>query len=181
MEGQNLQNKKIAMIIAFSNFRDEEYFIPKKIFEKAGAEVITVSEKKGTAIGAGGGDTEVDLTFDELNLDGFDAIVFVGGPGSYKYIEDAKVHQVVRKAEEKGKIVAAICIAPAILAKVGVLEKKNATVWSSPLDKSPIKILEENGAVYVDKNVVVDGKIITANGPHAAEEFGEKVLEVLQS
>lgn len=173
-------NKKIALIIAYRNFRDEEYFIPKEIFEKAGLKVITVSEKKGTAIGAGGGDTEVDLTFDELDLDEFDVIVFVGGPGAYKYIEDEKIHQIARSAKNKEKIVAAICIAPAILAKAGVLQGKNATVWSSPLDKNPIKILKENGAIYVDKNVVVDGKIITANGPHAAEEFGKTIVSLLQ-
>lgn len=180
MEGETLQNKKIAMIIAFSNFRDEEYFIPKEIFEEASFEVKTVSTKKGTAIGAGGGDTEVDLTFDELNIDDFDVILFVGGPGAYKYIEDEKAHQIAKEAIEKQKILAAICIAPAILAKAGVLEGKNATVWSSVLDKGPIKILEENGANYVEKDVVVDGKIITANGPHAAREFGEKIVEILK-
>jgi len=46
MEEARSQNKKIAMIIAFSNFRDEEYFIPKEIFEEAGFEVKTVSTKK---------------------------------------------------------------------------------------------------------------------------------------
>ena len=81
---------------------------------------------------------------------------------------------------EKQKILAAICIAPAILAKAGVLEGKNATVWSSVLDKGPIKILEENGANYVEKDVVVDGNIITANGPQAASEFGRKIVEILK-
>ena len=56
-----LEGKKIAMIIAFKDFRDAEYFVPKEIFEKAGAEVKTVSDKLGTAIGADGGDTKVDL------------------------------------------------------------------------------------------------------------------------
>lgn len=179
MKETKSSNKKIAMVVAFSNFRDEEYFIPKEIFEKVGIEVNTVSEKKGIAIGAGGGDTKVDLTLDELNVDEFDAIVFVGGPGAYKYIEEEKAHRIAKEAVEKGKILAAICIAPAILAKAGVLAGKNATVWSSVLDKSPIRLLKENGANYVDKNVVVDGKIITANGPHAAEEFGEKIVELL--
>jgi protease I len=58
------------------------------------------------------------------------------------------------------------------LAKAGVLKGKKATVWSSPMDKSPIKILTQNGAIFENLDVVVDGNIITANGPQAAEEFG---------
>ena len=42
-----------------------------------------------------------------------------------------------------------------------------------------LKILKENGAIYIDENVVVDGKLITANGPIAAEKFGQKILEIL--
>jgi protease I len=65
------------------------------------------------------------------------------------------------------------------LAKAGVLKGKKATVWSSSLDRGPVKILKENGVIYEDKDVVQDGKIITANGPGAAEEFGQKLAEAL--
>jgi protease I len=171
--------RRVAMIIAMRDFRDEEYFIPKEIFEKAGIEVVTVSTEVGIAIGAGGGDTEVNLALEELNVGDFDAIVFVGGPGAYKYIESDLAHQIAKEAISQNKILAAICIAPAILAKAGVLEGKKATVWSSILDKSPIKMLEENGAVYQDRPVVKDGNIITANGPQAAEEFAKTIIEAL--
>jgi putative intracellular protease/amidase len=56
------------------------------------------------------------------------------------------------------------------------LEGKKATLWSSLLDKSAIKVLKERGAEYLDKDVVVDGKIITASDPKAAKEFAEKFL-----
>ncbi|PIP23942.1 MAG: hypothetical protein COX90_02420 [Candidatus Nealsonbacteria bacterium CG_4_10_14_0_2_um_filter_38_17] len=72
-----------------------------------------------------------------------------------------------------------ICIAPAILAKAGVLQGKNATVWSSAMDKSAVKILKDNEAVFEDKPVVAHGKIITASGPAAAEEFGQVIVKVL--
>jgi protease I len=171
--------KKIAMIIAQRDFRDEEYFLPREEFLRAGFEVKTVAKEKGIAIGASGGEANVDLTFGELNVDDFDAVVFVGGPGAYKYVDDPQVHQVAKSAKEKEKVLAAICIAPTILARAGVLEGKKATVWSSVLDKSPIKILEEEGAIYQDRSVVQDEKIITANGPQAAKEFGQKIIEVL--
>lgn len=176
---KTLENKKVAMIIAFKNFRDAEYFIPKEILEGAGAKIITVSTKLGTAIGADGGDTEVDILLENLNPADFDAIVFIGGPGCLQYLDNENSYKVARETVSQNKVLGSICISPVILAKAGVLKGKKATVWNSPMDKGPVKILKENGAIYEDKDVVVDGKIITANGPDAAEEFGKKLVEVL--
>jgi len=176
---KNLEGKKIAMIIAFRDFRDTEYFLPKEILEKAGTKITTVSTKTGIAIGADGGDTQIDLLVENLNPADFDAIVFIGGPGALDYLDNENSYRVLRETVEKDKILGSICISPVILAKAGVLSGKRATVWSSPLDRSPVKILKENGAIYEDKDVVVDGKIVTANGPDAAEEFGQKLVEGL--
>ena len=78
---ETLKGKKVAMIIAFKDFRDEEYFVPKEILEKAGAEIKTVSNKMGTAIGADGGDVKVDLLVSEIDPAEFVAVVFIGGSG----------------------------------------------------------------------------------------------------
>ena len=174
-----LENKKIAMVIAFRDFRDEEYFTPKAILEKAKAKIITVSNKSGTAIGADGGDVEVDLLLENLNPADFDAVVFIGGPGCLNNLDNEESYRIIKETVSQNKILASICISPIILAKAGVLKGKKATVWSSPMDKSPVKILEENGAIYQDESVVVDGKIITGNGPGAAKEFGEAIVKVL--
>lgn len=179
MEKKPLKNKKIAMIIAFRDFRDEEYFIPKAAFEGAGFEVTTVSGFSGTATGVQGGEAKVDVLLDDLKVDDFDAVVFSGGTGAAKYLEDERAHRIAREAVEKGKILAALCIAPTILAKAGVLKGKKATVWSGLIDKTPVKILKEGGAEYLKGPVVVDGRIITANGPAAAEDFAQKIIESL--
>jgi len=167
---------KIAIIIAFRNFRDEEYFIPKSIFLQNGFKVKTVSTYKGLAIGGSGGETRIDLLLSQLKLEDYDCLMFVGGPGAYRFIEDETIHEVIKSF--KG-LLAAICIAPAIFAKAGVLEGKKATIWSSVMDKKSIKILEEGGSTYVDKDVVVDGSIITANGPQAAERFALTITKEL--
>ena len=176
---EDLKGKKIVMVIAFRDFRDVEYFVPREILETARAEVKTASNKKGIAIGADGGDVEVDLLVSEINPADFDAIVFIGGPGALNYLDNEDSYKVARETVSQDKILASICISPVILAKSEVLSGKKATVWSSPLDRSPVKILEENEAIYEDKPVVVEGKIITANGPAAAEEFGEAIVEGL--
>jgi len=176
-----LTGKKIAMIIAFKDFRDEEYFIPKEIFENNGAEVKTVSLELGKAVGSQGGETEVDLTVGDLDVSYFDAVVFSGGSGMAKLLDNQEFQRIVQEAVSQNKLLGAICIAPALLAKAGVLEGKEATVWSSLMDKSAVKILNENKAVYREAPVVQDRNIITANGPQSARQFGEKIVESLKN
>ena len=174
-----LEGKKIAMVIAFNDFRDEEYFKPRQIFEAAGADVKTVSNEKGKALGADGGEVDVDLLVSEVNPAELDAVVFIGGPGALQYLDNEISYKLIRDTISERKTLASICISPVILAKAGALNGKKATVWTSSMDKSAVKILEDNGAIYQNEPVVTDGIIITAVGPTAAEQFGMKVVEVL--
>ena len=198
MPNQNISGKKIVIILAFRDFRDVEYFVPKEILETAGAEIKTASNsesaksadeggeedlssstKMGRAIGADGGEVEIDLLVKDLNPANFDAIVFIGGPGALEYLENRTAWRIANEAVEKNKVLAAICIAPEILAKAGVLKGKKATVWSSSLDQEEIKALEEAGALYSNENVVIDGKIVTANGPMSAKKFAQEIIKLL--
>ena len=129
--------------------------------------------------GADGGEVNVGLLVSEINLADFDAVVFIGGPGCLENLDNESSYKVAQETVSQGKILASICISPVILAKAGVLEDKEATVWSLTLDRGPVVILKENGAIYQDKTVVVDGKIITGNGPEASKEFGEAILKLL--
>lgn len=172
--------KKAVMIIAFRNFRDQEYFIPKQILEEAGVKVQTASNKVGMAVGADGGEAKVDFLVSEIVVSDFDAIIFVGGPGCLDALDNEESYRVVTEAISQNKVLASICISPVILAKAGALNGKRATVWSSPFDKGPINILKSHGAIYEDLPVVVDDKIITANGPEAAEDFAKAILEALR-
>ena len=178
---KSLLDKKIAIVITFRDFRDVEYFIPRDIFERAGAKIFTVSPKKGIAIGADGGEVNVDLEISEFKVEDFDAVVFIGGPGMPKKLDDTDFQKIAQDTAKANKVLGAICISPALLAKAGVLEGKKATVWSHPLNKEPINILKRNGAIYEAKAVVVDGKIVTGNGPEASEEWAKALIEVLAS
>ena len=174
-------NKKIALVIAFKDFRDEEYFIPLQSFNDAGFEVVTVSTSLGTALGSYGGEAKVDILIENMDVNEFNAVIFVGGNGSVKHLNDLQFHNIAKEAVKNGKILAAICFAPAILAKAGVLSGKTATVWSSPMDRSTVKILKEAGAKYIDTDLAVDENIVTANGPKAAQKFAEKIVNKLNT
>lgn len=180
MDEKSLLGKKIVMVLAFRDFRDEEYFVPKEILSEAGAEVKTASNEMGKALGADGGEVEIDYLVENVDVTNFDAVVFVGGPGCLENLDNQNSYNLAKEAILKNKVLAAICVSPAILAKAGVLKGKKATVWSSPFDKGSIKILEDNGAIYEPENVVVDGKIATANGPAAARKFASALIEMLK-
>lgn len=179
MTQKNLIGKQIVMIVAFNGFRDEEYFIPKEVLEKAGAVVKTASNERGIAKGSGKGEAIVDLLVSEIKTTDFDAVVFVGGMGCLENIDNEDSYKIIREAISEDRVLASICISPVILAKAGALASKTATVWTSFTDKSPAEILKKKGAKYQDEPIIVDGNIITANGPEVAEKFGEKIIAQL--
>lgn len=172
-----MKNKSVAIVITFSDFRDVEYFILKEILEEAGVKVKTVSTQKGTALGADGGEVKIDLQVLDVNPSEFDAVLFIGGPGMGKSLDNEDFHKLAKDTVSSGKILGAICIAPAMLAKAGILKGKKATVWSAPLQKESVKILKEEGAIVQENSVVIDGKIITAEGPLATRDFARAVKE----
>jgi len=174
-------SSKIIFIIAKKYFKDEEYFVPKEILEKTGFVVETVASEKGVAEGVDGGEAAIDTALKNVDLESAVAIVLAGGGGAQVYLEDELVHNLLREANKQGKVIGAICIAPAILAKAGILNDKKATVWASPLDTKFAKILKENRCTYLSQSVVEDGNIITADGPESAEEFARALVSKLKN
>jgi protease I len=165
---------RAVFVIAPSDFRDEEYFEPKEILEEGGIETKTASFKKGEIIGVGGGRAIAEIEVSQIKSDEFDAIIFVGGPGMMQLTDNDDLISLAKDFYSKGKIVSAICVAPEILANAGILKGISATAWQGSLQK-----LLEKGAQVVDKSVCWSGKIITAQGPHAAREFGETLFKAL--
>jgi protease I len=166
--------KKAVFIIAEQNFRDEEYQVPKEVLEKSGIEVVTASTTTGECVGKLGMKVTPEMLVKDIDPAQFDALIFVGGGGSEQYFSDKTAHELAHAAYDQGKIVGAICIAPVILANAGLLKGRTATVYP---DGAPI--LKEQGANYTGGTVEVDGRIITGNGPEAAQAFGEKLAQLL--
>ncbi|MBN1159853.1 MAG: DJ-1/PfpI family protein [Candidatus Diapherotrites archaeon] len=172
-----IEGKKVLMVIAPEKFRDEELFKPKEIIEANGGIVTIASLKARPCTGMMGATITPDIEIIDVPVDAYDAIIFVGGNGAEVYFKNEMVHNMARKAVEQGKLVGAICIAPCILANAGVLHGKNATVF---FGTGYVETIKGNGATYTGEKVTVDGKIITANGPMAAKEFGIAIVEALR-
>ncbi|MBU0732013.1 DJ-1/PfpI family protein [Patescibacteria group bacterium] len=170
-----LENKKIAMVVANDGFRDPEAFEPKEVLEKAGAEVKIIALEGGAAQGDDGGFLPVDETVGQANVDDYDAVIFIGGPGMTGLVDNQELIEFASKFNEADKVTTAICVAPKILANAGVLSGKTATSWEGVMED-----LSNSGAEVLEQDVVVDGKVITACGPKGAKAFGEAIVEALE-
>lgn len=161
---------QVLMIVAPTMFRDEEYAHPKEVFESRGAVVTTASTRPGPAMGRFGLRTTADLAVADADPAIFDAVVFVGGAGAEVFFDDRDAHELAKRAHDLGKVVAAICIAPSILAHAGLLAGRRATAFP---DREAD--LTSHGAIWTGDRVTTDAPFVTANGPDAAYEFGEAV------
>ncbi|MFH0929032.1 MAG: DJ-1/PfpI family protein [Candidatus Aenigmatarchaeota archaeon] len=166
--------KKVLMIIAPADFRDEEYFETRKVLEDAGNEVKVANSTGQPSKSKFGKIVQPDMNFYEADSNKYDALVFVGGLGCAQYFDNKRALELVRQFNEDGKVVAAICIAPSILANAGILSGKKATAFPSERDNLNAVCTYTGNPVEADENV------ITANGPQAAAEFGKKIAEALK-
>ncbi len=167
-------DKKVLMVIAPEDFRDEELFDTRKTLEAAGIAVSLASLDTKEAKGMLGGKATPDISISNVDIGAFDAIVFIGGSGAKVLVNNEKILSLAKNAKSQGKIVAAICMAPEILANAGLLEGKKATSWKGSLPN-----LKAKGAVILDEPVVISGRIITGSGPEASVSFGAAIVQSL--
>lgn len=170
--------KKIALVIAHKNYQPVEYGVPKKMFEKAGYKVTTVSDKAGKAIAVDGTTTQIDHSIVHCDPTEYDGVVFVGGPGALEFLDNDATYRFIQKAVVAEKVVAGICSATRILAKAGALAAKTATGWDG--DKALAEIFDKHAVIYDDVvGVIADGQVVTAKGPAEAEEFAREIMALI--
>lgn len=169
-----LSGKRVVMIIASHDFRDEELAEPLALLTQAGATVTVASSRKTPATGMLGKKVIPDILAADVKATNYDAVVFVGGGGAQEYFADATAHRIAQDVVKSGKLLGAICIAPAILANAGVLKGRQAVCFPSV-----VPILKKGGATVPEQEVVRDGRIVTATGPHVARLFGQALVAAL--
>ncbi|MDD1702547.1 MAG: DJ-1/PfpI family protein [Methanoregula sp.] len=165
---------KVVIVVAPEKYRDEELAEPVAALKKAGITFDIASTRIGTCTGMLGAKTSAGITFDDIDPKNYDGIIIIGGSGCQAHLwEDKLLVSLVTYFHEAGKVVAAICLAPAVLAKAGILKGKKATVYDS---QAAIFELKKGRAVLVSEPVVTDSRIVTANGPGASKAFADAVV-----
>lgn len=169
-------DKKALIVVANQNFNDQEFAKTKEAIENYGFQTQIASKEKGEAISSNGMKVAVDVALNEVRAEDFDAFVFIGGSGASVYFNDEKTLELVKNANEMKKVLGAICIAPTLFANAGILKGIRVTAFESEKDN-----LIKSGANFSGVSTETEGNIITASGPEASEEFGEKIALVLMS
>jgi len=168
---------KVLMVIAPEKFRDEEFTVPAAALQKAGIGYDVSSKKRGPCTGMLGTKVNATLSFEEVDPKDYEGILIVGGGGAQTHLwDDDLLGEMVKYFHAAARVVAAICLAPVVLARAGILKGKKATYFNSPVS---FREMRAGGAVLVDKPVIADGRIVTANGPAAAAEFADTFIRML--
>ncbi len=155
-------------------FEEIEFVTVADILRRANLEVVIAGLKDGPINGAHGIKMMPDLTLDKIKAEDFDALVLPGGaPGFVNLGNDKRVLELIREMDRTGKYVFAICAAPSVLIKAGILKGRKATV--SPSGKAQMAACTQ----YVDERVAVAGKLVTSQSPGNAMEFALKLVEIL--
>lgn len=167
----------VAFVIASRNFQETEFQVPREILQKAGFTCPVAALERGICVGGLGQKVLATRVLAELKPANFAGVVFVGGGGSAIFDHNPVAHQVVREFFAAQKVCAAICHAPVIFAYAGILRGKQATCFATAENE---EVLRAKGAILSGRANEVDGKVITANGPPAAAQFGKQIVSVLK-
>lgn len=145
------------------------------ILRRCGVEVQITGLVPNRIKGSHGVIITPDQCIDNVTVDNFDAVICPGGyPGYENLRKDPTVLKLVKEAYSQEKIVAAICGAPTVLSDAGILKGKACTIYPGMEDE-----LRKGGGVPRTEIVVVDGNIITSQGPATAFAFSFKLAEKL--
>jgi protease I len=164
-----------ALIISADNFEDSELLVPYYRLKEAGVEVVVASLGRGAITGKHGYEVAVDKTLDEINPDDYAILVLPGGKAPALVRKEPKALAIARSFFARSKPVAAICHGPQILISAGLLQGRHATCYSSVADE-----LKEAGALYEDREVVVDANLVTSREPADLPAFLRETMKLLQ-
>jgi protease I len=164
-----------ALIVTAEHFEDSELFQPKAALEAAGIQVEVATPEKGHQFhGKHGGTLIADLTLRDVNPDAYDLLVLPGGKAPAELRRDNNAIRIAKTFFKHNKPVAAICHGPQILVSARPLEGRRATCYESVAQE-----LKDNGVLYEDAEVVVDGNLVTSRKPADLPSFIRETLRLV--
>ena len=169
-----------VLIVATDGFEESELFGPRQILQQRGAEVKLASPDmkpiQATVHDDPGRTIRPDMTIEEADAAGFDALILPGGVRNPDALRTSKaVIALIRDFDRAGKPVAAICHGPWLLVEAGLVEGRTVTSWESIRTD-----LKNAGGNVVDQPVAVDGNIITSRKPDDVQAFTDAVAEAIE-
>lgn len=166
---------KTALIVIAEGTEEIEAITPGDVLYRAGINVTYAGVGTTSPTGGHGVPLRAEMLVEDVGGILFDALILPGGgKGAEHLAHSDTVSSLIRHHWEAGKIIAAICAAPAVvLAPLGILNGKHATCYPGLERRFP------HEAIAVDSTVCVDGHLVTSRGPGTAMEFSLRLAELL--
>ncbi|MBD3217799.1 MAG: DJ-1/PfpI/YhbO family deglycase/protease [candidate division Zixibacteria bacterium] len=168
-----MDGKKVAIFID-NIYEDLEFWYPKIRMTEEGADVTVIGAKAGSFSGKHGIPGKSDIAITEAKADDYDALIIPGGYSPDHMRRTPAMVEFVKKMNEGGKVIAAICHAGWMLASAGIVKGKKLTSFFSIKDD-----LVNAGAEWVDEEVVVDGNLVTSRNPGDLPAFCKAIISQL--
>jgi protease I len=165
-----------ALIVSADHFEDSELLFPYYRLKEEGLDVDIASIAKGKINGKHGYEITVDKALQDIDPNEYDILILPGGKAPGKLRKEPAAIAIAQDFMRSNKPVAAICHGPQILITAGVLQGRRATCYHSVAEE-----LKESGALYEDKEVVVDDKLITSRQPSDLPDFMREMVRLLEN
>ena len=170
-----------ALILTANEFEDMELFFPYFRLLEEGVEVDIAAPQKGVINGEHGYSLKINRTIEDVNPDDFDLLVVPGGfpdgaPATVRKIQKAQA--IARSFMTKNKPVASICHGPWLLVSADLVKGRHLTsYWNDGVPEE----IRAAGGIYEDKEVVVDGNLVTARWPMDLPAFVKEMVKVTKN
>ena len=164
-----------ALILSADNFEDTELLVPYYRLQEEGIQVDIASMKKGQIKGKHGYEVEVDKTLKEVDPNDYDILILPGGKAPEMIRREKDALEIAKDFFHKNKPVSAVCHGPQTLISAGLLRGRHATCY-----KSVAAEMKDAGAIYEDKEVVVDGNLVTSRQPSDLPAFMRETMKMLK-
>lgn len=163
-----------VLIMSADNFEDTELLVPLYRLQEAGYEVDVAAMKRGTIQGKHGYEVQAELSFAEVDPTIYKALILPGGKAPGVIRNNPKVQAIATHFFACNKPVGAICHGPQILISAGLMHNLRSTCY-----RTVAKELVDAGALYEDREVVVDGLLVTSRQPGDLPAFMREVMRLL--
>ncbi len=163
-----------VLIISADNFEDTELLVPYYRMLEEGHEVDIASMEKGMIKGKKGYEVEANRSISDIDSDDYDVLILPGGKAPAEIRKVPKALEIAREFFDRKKPVAAICHGAQTLISAGLVKDMHATCYHSVAPE-----MKEAGARYEDKEVIVDGNLITSRQPSDLPAFMKEIMKML--